>query len=199
MSLCRSLIAVLLLGALSGCQTLQPAQEAPPAKLSWESAKAENKAWSEFVFALLRQGLLASFDQAQDVSLFCPKYRTLREEEKVAVFGELISAVAKFESSWNPASVYHEPAPLNYDSIGLLQLSYEDHRGYSFCPAAGTRDLKDPRVNLDCGMRILARQVERRGKLILSSDVYWSVLKDGGAHSKIPQIRAMVAKLPFCS
>jgi hypothetical protein len=57
----------------------------------------------------------------------------------------------------DPNNVYHEPAPLNRDSVGLLQLSYSDQKMYEvehLDPAL--ESLKDPFVNIRCGVTILA-------------------------------------------
>lgn len=190
---------ILLCILLVSCSqiTLKPPAPSNPVKISWEQYP-ENKLWSDFAYNLLDKELFTSFDKAQDATQFCPKYQSLTRQQKIYVWVELLSTVSKYESSWKPATVFNEPAPLNYPSIGLLQLSYEDHAGYPYCPAKGGKDLKDPLVNLDCGMRILANQVNKKGKIILSSGVYWSTLKSGGTYSKIPQIVAMTKKLPYC-
>jgi hypothetical protein len=43
-------------------------------------------------------------------------------------------------------------------------------------------------------LRILAEPNSEKGSIILSSGVYWAVLKDGGKYSKVDSIIAMVEK-----
>lgn len=191
-------LSAFVLASLIGCQAVPPASNISSTyKASWEKYP-ENKPWTDFTFNLISGELFGAFDKASDATAFCPKYASLSHDQKAAMWTEVISQVALYESKWDPADVFNEPAPLNYPSIGLLQLSYEDHAGYSFCPAKGSKDLKDPLVNLDCGIRILANQVNKRGALTLSSGVYWSTLKIGGKYSQIPKIQAATKKVPGC-
>jgi hypothetical protein len=87
-------------------------------------------------------------------------------------------AVAVPESDWKPAEVYHEPPPLGVDSIGLLQLSVQDERGYH-CGITDAASLKHPIRNLYCGVVIM----EKLQKIYGSDNVYkagghyWSTLR----------------------
>jgi hypothetical protein len=60
------------------------------------------------------------------------------------------------------------------------------------------RSILDPFKNLSCGTKILARQVKSRGRITLSTGVYWAVLKVGGKYTKIGEIKALTQNLPFC-
>jgi hypothetical protein len=118
---------------------------------------------------------------------FIPGYSALSPEMKIRFWCELVIAIAWFESSWNPRSIYHEPPPLGVDSVGLLQLSYEDQDHYDLEHLdRQARRLEDPLVNLRCGVKILAklvadnRVVERsEGKKYSGAARYWSVMRQG--------------------
>jgi hypothetical protein len=90
-------------------------------------------------------------------------------------------------------------------SEGLMQLSYQDLPNYPTLPCQfswsndKTLDQNDPNktifnptYNLEFGINILAKQVQEKGTIALSSGVYWSVLKINGKYSKLPQIQNAV-------
>jgi hypothetical protein len=108
----------------------------------------------------------------------------------------LISAMSKFESSWNPNTMYVEgfkdQKGVNVVSAGLLQVSQESCKGYG--TIADTHKLKDPATNLECTVRILNKWVKQDGyigKDKLGAGRYWSVMRPG---SKKEQLRKMVCK-----
>lgn len=180
-------------------------------KLSWEYKVPEAKDWSTFVFEKVRT-LLDKFSQCEDITWFRPDYHSLSENQKINVWGELISAICKFESGWKPWS-YMVESTMSIDPVtgkqvkseGLMQLSYQDKINYSRLPCRfdweadknkkdndHSRTILDPYINLEFGIQILARQIERTKKIALTSGVYWAVLKLNGKYSKLLEIRKMV-------
>ena len=107
--------------------------------------------------------------------------------------------MSKFESAWDPHDIYHEPPPLNEDSVGLLQLSYADAASYHLEHLdSAKKSLEDPLVNLRCGVQIFATLAAKDGLIASSAGGkyrgaarYWSVLREG---HKIDQIRALTKK-----
>ena len=185
------------LSSITGCQKVPtsptisiPSQATPAIKLDWNHPD-----WSDALFGLVNDHF-AEFDKAKDAARFCPKYLSLSKTDKIVMWSTLIVAVSKYESGYNPNSVFHEPAPLNVDSIGLLQLSYGD----TFCPKSKSQgDLKDPFVNLNCGVKIMAKWINQDG-VVQNSDKrgaarYWSVLRDG---HHVKDIAAKVSSLGVC-
>lgn len=190
--------------------------------LSWENNHAERKPWSDFIFGLLAGELFTSFDSAKDAKRICPHYSELTKAQRVLVWGELISAMAYFESGWKPTSRMTETTmgtdPVTGKQVaseGLLQLSYQDVPNYGSIlkyPACkidwqtdkylsvtdAKKTILDPYINLECGLRVLANQIRKKGSVILSSGVYWSVIKDGGKYSKVQPIIEMVSKAGVC-
>lgn len=222
--------------SFSGCTKEKVAEDSPKsppsvtipekvefAALSWEKNHLEKKAWSTFVFELISAELFEVLDSAKDAKRICPKYENLAKDQRVLIWGELISAMAYFESGWSPTSRMTETTmgtdPVTGKQVvseGLLQLSYQDVPNYGsvlkypLCKIEWAKDkslsvidpkktILDPYINLECGLRILANQVRKKGAVILSSGVYWSVLKDGGKYSKVDSIIAMVAKTGLCN
>jgi hypothetical protein len=104
---------------------------ASPIPLSWEKNHPERAAWTAHTLSTLKPRL-PDLSAAIDITRFAPKYSPLDDDQKLGVWGELISAVIYFESSWKPCSRYKEPMA-DKDSVtgepvyseGLLSLSYQ--------------------------------------------------------------------------
>jgi len=96
-----------------------------------------------------------------------------------------MTACAYVESGYDRFCKYMEPAPLNYLSLGLLQLSYVDQNHYTFCDIQGDKIYKVGN-NLACGLGILNKLVGKNRKPVFNSGHYWSVLqpKRGERHQK---------------
>jgi hypothetical protein len=174
----------------------------PTFPLSWEKGHPERKAWSDQ--ARVTAGVvLREFDKAKDVSRFCPKYAELGAFNRLQFWAELVSVMAYFESGWKPTTVFKEPAPLNNESVGLLQLSTSDARNYASiprCKAIATKaGLMDPLKNLDCGIRIMAHWIAKDGAITTpqnrGASIYWSVLRE---KRKLPDVLAKLKGLVVC-
>lgn len=194
------------------------------AKISWEKYP-ENTPWSDFVAGLVSETHFDVLDQAQDITTFCPMYKILNRDQKVTVWVEFISSLAKPESGWNASSRYVEKElagvknpvdPVTGQAVvseGLLQLSYQDKKNMTSAkdcrfdwakdknlkPTDPNKTILDPYINLECGLKILAGQIKSKGKIVLSSGVYWAVIKEGGKYQSIASIAKSVASLPFCN
>ena len=181
--------------------------------LSWEEGHPERAAWTAHTLSTL-EPYLDDLDKADDIADFAPKYMNLPDDKKLLVWGELISAVSRFESGWDPCNrtledlgtdeVTHEPVY----SEGLLQLSYQDVLSYPDLnlPFDWTRDrplprtdcnksILDPYLNLTGGIAILAEQIREKRKIVVVPG-YWSTL-GVPTLTKVPEIIAMIRKLPF--
>lgn len=183
--------------------------------VSWEVGHAERAPWTQYLFKVIKENKSDLF-LAQDVFMFCPKFSVLDEEKKVFAFAQIFSEIARHESNWSPVSRYTETT-MGKDCItnkqvvseGLFQLSYCDKTWQPKCAFDWEKDKKlsetDPRksildayINTECAVSIMAQQVKSKKKIVLSSNVYWAVLKDGGRYEKIDEIRNAVSALPFC-
>lgn len=152
--------------------------------LSWNS-NSNRASWSA--------QLLASIIEAKaKLELGHPEavavgYSKLPSQLQTKWWAELIVEMARFESNWKPHEIYHEPPPLGVDSVGLLQLSYEDEPIYHLEKLdRAAKSLEDPLVNLRCATLILAALVSKDGVVASSNDEhhkggarYWSVLRTG--------------------
>lgn len=182
--------------------------------LSWENTTAahpERAAWSDELMKLVKDNK-ALFDQAGDLSSFCPKYKTLKEEDQIKAIAELVVGVIYYESGFSPVSRMEETTmgtdpvtKLHVFSEGLLQLSYQDKRWAPYCrfdweadkKIAATdpkRTILDPIVNLDCGVVIMAKQAAKQKNLAVQKGNYWAVLKPASKHGTVDKIAARVQK-----
>lgn len=111
-------------------------------------------------------------------------------KNKKQFYVNLISAMSKYESNWNPNTEYKESfsdAKGNkVISVGLLQVSSESCAGYGmkYIPSA---ELKKNSNNFECTVRVLSRWIPRNGVIAqgnLGGAKYWSVLREGPTHKR---------------
>ena len=154
----------------------------------WESKISGSKAWTAHLGSALDtlgKDLLDVIPA--DSANFCGNYQNLSYEQRKQVWIYLISYMAKFESSFNTNSAYTEDfadsSGKNVVSRGLLQISIESGNAYG-CNFKSSADLHDPYQNLNCGVRILNRWMERDGRIAgkvngswKGGARYWSVLR----------------------
>ncbi len=197
--------------------------------LAWELKTAKQlpvgvtpvdvKRWSQHIYNTIakEESQMLGQNVADDVEIFCPKYRSLNDKQRLNFWGQFFAAVSYFESSWDPTVQFVEKTqPLDpvtgkpTKSEGLLQLSYKDQKNYRMsCGFSYTydklltekdrrRSILDPYKNLRCGIKIMATQLKKYRKIGMSLNVYWAVLKTNGAYTKVPQISKMTQQLGFC-
>lgn len=183
-------------------------------KLSWENKKQERGEWTTITLNAVQKNF-SKLDNASDIALFCPDYEKLEQEQKKIVWGELIVALAYYESGWNPNAQLTEiglgtdaVTHLTVVSEGLLQLSYGDTRWAKWCAFDWEADktntdnptILKPRNNLECGVGILANQIAKHGRITLAHGAYWSVLKLTHKNKRIDGIARMVKQAaPYCT
>lgn len=141
-----------------------------------------------------------------DFKKYCGKdFAKLSEDERAAFYLSLISALARFESSFKPDVTYTESFTdakgKKVISRGLLQISQESANGYG-CGITDAKMLHDPRTNLSCGVRILARWVEKDGVIQgggtgawKGAARYWSPFRKAERYEKI---QAFTKQAGFC-
>lgn len=190
-----------------------------PEPLAWEAKVAGSAAWSQAVYTVIKneEPQMLGQNVADDVETYCPKYRSLNDNQRMNFWGQLFAGMAKYESAWKPSSRMVETT-MGIDpftgrqvaSEGLLQLSYQDESSYNFdCGFDWTKDkllsdtdpkktIFDPKNNLRCGIKIMARQLKNKRAIGLTSGVYWAVLKIGGKYTQIAGISAITKTLTFC-
>lgn len=188
----------------------------PMQPLAWETERApERRSWSEHIFHQI-EFYFEDLDKAQDTTRFCPNYPNLSHSERINFWGQLFAAISYFESGWRPTTRFHESTmgidPVTKNPVyseGLLQLSYQDIQWAKWCqfdwaidkhlsPTDPRKTIFDPYKNLSCGVGIMARQIRRRGLIVLSTGVYWAVIRENGRFQKLNQIVNIVKRHEYC-
>ncbi len=193
-----------------------------PFKALWDGKNANATQWTVYAQDAIVRYAPDLLKGADDIETFCPMYDRLGTQDRVNFWVQLIAAMTKYESGFNPASRMVETS-MSVDPVtgkqtaseGLLQLSYSDGRNYQRVVANGVcdfdfardkaygvtdlrRTILDPQTNLTCGIGILNRQIQRDGKIAVSKTAYWAVIKTDRKTNKLAEIRAITKALSFC-
>lgn len=156
-------------------------------KPRWETVKAHPE-WTGYAReSLWEHGQYLLTGELKDIGDFSTKKVTDREEFMIF----LLSLMVEKESYFDPSSEYKENFKDRHGryviSTGLFQISLESSNGSRYkCGMKSQADLKDPRKNIECSVKILnalvkenarlAGRVSRRWK---GGARYWSVLRKG--------------------
>lgn len=167
-------------------QAETPAVTAKAPALAWDGKHADAAKWTAFVMKEIPVRMADAIKSVpKDIKAFCPSYAKLSSDQRVEFYAQLISRMAKFESSYKPdtffvecsakASTYGSSGKYFPErgakpycipgsskdggvaiSRGLLQMSIESAQGYN-CPLSDPKELHDPYKNLSCAMRVMNR------------------------------------------
>lgn len=172
----------------------------------WDNQHDDYLAWNKITYdGITELGPSLISRTPADINKFCPNFEALEDDGKKLFWISLISAMSRYESFFDPDVFFQEDFNNGKGepviSRGLLQLSSESARGYG-CPVEIEADLHDPKINLECTVRILNRWVERDG--VISDNIdgdwkggarYWSVLR---RETRLTQIRAVTTNFEYC-
>ncbi|WP_305794518.1 transglycosylase SLT domain-containing protein [Rubellimicrobium sp. CFH 75288] len=127
-----------------------------------------------------------------DIDAWCPGYEDQPPHWRAAFWVATISALARYESTWNPRAVGGGGA-----WHGLLQIAPATARAYG-CEASTGAALQDGPANVACAVRIMSRTVARDGVIAaggrgIAAD--WGPMARSGPRDAI---RAWVREQPFC-
>ncbi len=174
----------------------------------WDGKHPDSLRWTRAtVLAIEEHGEDMLTSMPSDIDSYCPRFRGLQRQEKIAFWVHLISAIAQKESGMDPTKEYREGFENSKQervmSRGLLQLSLEsaNHPKYG-CGFASEAEIEDPIKNLTCGVRILnhwmrMEPVISRGteKEWYGASKYWGVLRTSETRSFIS---TKTSELPIC-
>ncbi|MBU2963424.1 transglycosylase SLT domain-containing protein [Citreicella sp. C3M06] len=129
----------------------------------------------------------------EDIASWCPAYPGAGRQDREAFWVGLVSALARHESTYRPTAVGGGGR-----WYGLLQILPATARSYD-CQARSGDALKDPRLNLACGLRIMARTVARDG--VVSRNMRGVAADWGPFHSrkKREDMMAWTRAQPYCA
>lgn len=159
LSLSGRIAAVTLLTATAACARLPETDTAPAALpvMQWDH-HPESADWTEAALdALQTEGVALLSEVPGDIGTWCPGYVAAPEEERAAFWAGLLSALARYESTWNEEAVGGGGR-----WFGLVQIAPATARAYG-CEARTGEELRDGEANLACAVRIASRTVTRDG------------------------------------
>ena len=147
---------LLSLAALAACASTVTDSDGLPAT-RWDH-RPEAEIWTRASLDML-EGEAAGLTSVvpSDVEAWCPGYTEAGEEERAAFWVGFLSALARYESSWEPGAVGGGGR-----WFGLMQISPATAR-YRGCAAGTGAALTDGAANLRCALRIMAETVPRDG------------------------------------
>ncbi len=136
---------------------LATSSSAEPPPMRWDH-RPEAADWTRAALTAVagRDEVLAGQVPA-DIAAWCPGYETASLPDRRAFWVGLMSALARHESTWNPAAVGG-----GGKWFGLMQISPRTARGHG-CAAQSGGALKDGASNLTCAVEIFAEDVARDG------------------------------------
>ena len=181
---------------------------APPTPMDEKRAEIGGPMWDPAWDKIIEQALppeLLSAKVDRDVRPFCPRFSTIDEADKRAFWAYFFQALAGAEGGLKPtARAHHSQAATQVkDKVtgmqgrteGLLQLGYEDEKRYG-CDFNWEADRKlkaddpartilQPTNNLECGVKILDRELIQQHKPLFSRTEYWSTLRPGTSSYRV--------------
>lgn len=155
----RVIFGMFAAASLAACVNTAPKDQmsfvAPPMQWDHHPEAAE---WTESTLvAVSTKDQELSERVPADIETWCPGYTEASVEERRAFWTGLLSAVAKYESTWNETA-----SGGGGRWIGLMQISPRSAANYG-CEATSVGALKDGEANLECAVEIMSTQVAKDG------------------------------------
>ncbi len=183
-------------------------KQAPPTPIEAKKEELGGTTWDPQWDKIVEQALppeMLSRKVPRDVRRFCPRFYEMQEADKRAFWAYFFQALAGAEAGLDPTTrVRHTEAAVAVKddvtgravrSEGLLQLTYEDQQRYgcdfdwehdrSLPAHDASKTILQPKNNLECGVKILTKQIGEAGKPLLSRSGYWSTLRPGTASYRV--------------
>ncbi len=131
----------------------------------------------------------------RDIDRWCPAYAEADARDRRAFWVGMMSALSKYESTYNPTAVGGGGR-----WFGLLQIAPGTARAYG-CRATSGEALKNPRLNLSCAARIMNVTVARDLAVAVHDGRWRGVAADWGpmtSRNKIAAMSAWTSRQDYC-
>lgn len=162
--------------------------------MAWDHTGQHSAEWTEVTLAALEQeGVALLSEVPNDITTWCPGYVEAEPEERAAFWAGLLSALARFESTWNPEAVGG-----GGQWYGLVQISPATARGYG-CEARSGEALTDGAANLECAVRIAAETVTRDGVVAANGGGFAADWGPFTSASKRAEMAEWVSSQDYCA
>ena len=182
-------------------------KQAPPTPIETKRVELGGPAWNPGWDTLIERSLPAAMLSSRvprDVQRFCPRFYRMSNTDKRAYWAYFFQALAGAEAGLNAKSnVFHGAAEMGMDRVtgermreeGLLQLTYEDKRRYGcnfnwkadrdLPPHDPRKTILVPENNLQCGIKILTKQIISQHRPIFAATSYWATLRPGSESYRV--------------
>ena len=208
----RAAIAAILALAVAGCDaTMQDAggvnllvsrdvqrpakltaPAAPEITMRWDHKRGSD-AWTDATLAALdRHGVKMVSNVPSDIGTYCPGYAQHDAGARKAFWAGLLSAVAKHESTYNPAA-----SGGGGKWLGLMQIAPATWRSYG-CSG----EMMNGADNMACAVRIMAKQVGRDNAVAGGKGGWRGIARDWApmrSAKKRADIAAWTSRQSYCA
>jgi hypothetical protein len=190
-------IAIPFLLLLSACAV--PQVEAPEVpeelpRMAWAHKGLQGDQWTEATLAALEtEGAELLSTVPADIGTWCPHYVQAEPEERAAFWAGLLSALARFESTWNPRAVGG-----GGQWFGLVQIAPATARAYG-CEADSGAELTDGSANLACAVEIASETVTRDGVVAAGGGGFAADWGPFASAQKRAQMAEWVSSQEYCT
>lgn len=164
--------------------------QTPP--MRWGERQGGDQWTQATLSALDREGVTILSQVPQDINAFCPNYAHLNPTGRKAFWAGLLSAVAKHESTYNPAA-----SGGGGKWLGLMQIAPATWRNYD-CNG----NIKNGGDNMACAVKIMSRQVARDNAVAHDGSGWRGVARDWAPlrnSLKRADIAAWTSSQSYCS
>lgn len=196
----RPLAFVVLLLSQSACMDMMQTDTGTDGALpvmAWDNTRPTEAAdWTKATLDALRdEGAVLSSAVPMDVAHFCPSYVKASTDDRRAFWAGLFSAIARFESTWNPNATGG-----GGKYLGLLQISPKT-ANYVGCDLS-QGGLHDGKSNLACAVKIAAETVPAGGGVVNGKGALGGIVNAWGPmhdQSKVAQVAAFTSAQSYCN
>jgi hypothetical protein len=183
-------------------QPVVPLKPAPATPIDTKRVELGGRTWDpdwDKIVELALPPEMLTTQVPRDVRRFCPRFYEMAVADKRAFWAYFFQALAGAEAGLKPETrvMHTDPEVAVKDNVtkrtarqeGLLQLRYEDQERYGcdfdweqdkqLAPKDPQKTILQPKNNLECGVRILDKQITELHRSLFSSTSYWSTLRPG--------------------
>lgn len=190
-------VAIAFLLALSACAVPAPEVEVEvPAALpamAWDHTGPQSEQWTQATLAALEtSGAELLSEVPADIATWCPNYAQAAPRERAAFWAGLLSALARFESTWNPQAVGGGGR-----WFGLVQIAPATARAYG-CAATSGQALTNGAANLQCAVEIASETVTRDGVVAAGGGGFAADWGPFASASKRAEMARWVSSQDYC-
>jgi hypothetical protein len=162
--------------------------------MAWDHAGPHADQWTEATLAALEtEGATLLSQVPADIGSWCPHYVQAEPRERAAFWAGLLSALARFESTWNPRAVGG-----GGQWFGLVQISPATARAYG-CDATSGEALTDGAANLQCAVEIASETVARDGVVAAGGGGFAADWGPFASASKREEMADWVSSQDYCT